>query len=88
MLAVVTDEAMFTHAGRNINTFNEGSESPSNMSWQSATWRWGRMYSGIRQANVALANLPEATFDDQGIKDKLLGEAHFLRAYYYHQLMR
>ena len=37
MLAVVTDEAMFTHAGRNINTFNEGSESPSNMSWQSAT---------------------------------------------------
>ncbi len=88
MLAVVTDEAMFTHAGRNINTFNEGSESPSNMSWQSATWRWGRMYSGIRQANVALANLPEATFDDQVTKDKLLGEAHFLRAYYYHQLMR
>ena len=88
MLAVVTDEAMFTHAGRNINTFNEGSESPSNMSWQSSTWRWSSMYSAIRQANVAIANLPEATFDDQETKDKLMGEAHFLRAYYYHQLMR
>ena len=25
-LAAYTDEAMFTHAGRNINTWNEGSE--------------------------------------------------------------
>ncbi len=30
-LAAYTDEAMFTHAGRNINTFTEGSESPSNL---------------------------------------------------------
>ena len=27
-LAAYTDEAMFTHAGRNINPFTEGSESP------------------------------------------------------------
>ncbi|HYC87319.1 MAG TPA: RagB/SusD family nutrient uptake outer membrane protein, partial [Chryseosolibacter sp.] len=33
MLAAYTDEAMFTHAGRNINTFTEGSESPSNIAW-------------------------------------------------------
>jgi len=34
-LAAYTDEAMFTHAGRNINTFTEGSESPSNVAWKS-----------------------------------------------------
>ena len=88
MQAVITDEAFFTHAGRNINTFNEGSESPSNIAWTSSTYAWSNMYSAIRQANVALANLPEATFDDQNLKDKLMGEAHFLRAYYYHQLLR
>lgn len=88
MLAVYTDEAMFTHAGRNINTFNEGSESPSSLSWKSSTYEWGTMYSAIRQANVAIQNIPEATFDDQDLKDKLMGEAYFLRAYYYHQLMR
>lgn len=87
-LAAYTDEAMFTHAGRNINTFNEGSESPSNLAWTSATYRWGNMYSAIRQANVAIANLPESTFDDEAFKDQLLGESLFLRAYYYHQLMR
>ena len=31
MLSAITDEAMFTHAGRNINTFTEGSETPSNL---------------------------------------------------------
>ena len=88
MQAVITDEAYFTHAGRNINTFNEGSEQPGNLAWTSSTYRWSNMYSAIRQANVALAELPEATFEDQGTKDKLIGEAHFLRGYFYHQLMR
>ncbi|MDA7711009.1 RagB/SusD family nutrient uptake outer membrane protein [Flavobacteriaceae bacterium] len=88
MLAVYTDEAMFTHAGRNINTFNEGSETPSNLAWTSGTYEWGTMYSAIRQANVALQSIPEATFEDQALKDQLMGEAHFLRAYYYQQLAR
>lgn len=87
-LASYTDEAMFTHAGRNINTFTEGSETPSNMAWQSDTYEWGRMYLAIRQANTALENLPTATFEDQALKDKLTGEAHFLRGFYYHQLLR
>ncbi|MFN3852569.1 MAG: RagB/SusD family nutrient uptake outer membrane protein [Spirosomataceae bacterium] len=87
-LASLTDEAMFTHAGRNINTFTEGSETPGNLGWQSPTYEWGRMYLAIRQANVAIENLPKATFDNQPLKDQLLGEAHFMRAYYYHQLLR
>lgn len=87
-LAAYTDEAMFTHAGRNINTFTEGSESPGNLAWKSATYEWGNMYLAIRQANVAIENLPKATFTDNSLRDRLLGEAHFLRAYYYQQLVR
>ncbi len=87
-LAALTDEAMFTHAGRNINTFNEGSETPSNLAWVSPTYDWNRMYLAIRQANIALENLPTATFADGVLKERLTGEAHFLRAYYYQQLLR
>jgi starch-binding outer membrane protein, SusD/RagB family len=87
-LAAYTDEAMFTHSGRNINTFTEGTESANNVAWQSATYEWGNMYLAIRQANVALENLPTSTFTDQSLKDKLMGEAYFLRAYYYQQLLR
>lgn len=87
-LASITDEAMFTHAGRNINTFTEGTEDPTNTAWMSSTYEWGQMYLAIRQANVAIERLPTSTFEDTGLRDRLLGEAHFLRAYYYHQLAR
>ncbi len=87
-LSSISDEAMFTHAGRNINTFTEGSETPGSLAWTSATYEWNQMYLAIRQANVAIENLPQATFEDAELRDRLLGESHFLRAYYYHQLMR
>jgi starch-binding outer membrane protein, SusD/RagB family len=87
MLAAYTDEAMFTHAGRSINTFTEGTESPSNLAWTSDTYKWEVMFVAVRSANTAIANLPTATFTDVD-KDMLLGEAYFLRAYYYHQLLR
>ncbi|MCU0386015.1 MAG: RagB/SusD family nutrient uptake outer membrane protein, partial [Flavihumibacter sp.] len=88
MLAAYTDEAMFTHAGRNINTFTEGAETPSNPAWFSGTYSWNTMYEAIRDANIAINRLPGASFDDQPLKDRLLGEAYFLRGYYYQQLMR
>ncbi len=87
-LAAITDEAMFTHSGRNIDPFMEGTETPSNVAWISETYGWDNMFSAIRKANIALEQLPTATFDDAERKERLLGEAHFLRAYYYHQLLR
>src|SRR5690606_37514521 len=87
-LASYTDEAMFTHAGRNIQTFTEGSETPSNIGWVSDTYNWDRMYLAIRQTNVAIDRLPTSTFPNDDLRDRLLGEAHFLRGYYYQQLLR
>lgn len=87
-LASITDEAMFTHAGRNIDPFTEGSESPGSLAWMSPTYEWGNMYLAIRQANTAIDRLPGSTFDNDELRDRLLGESHFLRAYYYQQLVR
>lgn len=88
MLASLTDEAVFTHTGRNINTVNEGSLSPSNLGWVDDTYGWSAMYSRIRATNIAIQNLPTATFTDETLKSRLQGEAYFMRAYYYQQLLR
>lgn len=94
MLACLSDEAVFTHAGRGINTINEGTLNPSNAGWVNVNYRWGKdgsnndMYAKIRQANLALENLRTATFDNKSLNDRLQGEAHFLRAFFYHQLIR
>ncbi len=88
MLASITDEALFTHAGRNINTINQGSLNPSNPGWVNRHTDWLQLYNYIRTANIAIENIPKATFDNQSLKDRLKGEAHFLRGYFYHQLLR
>jgi hypothetical protein len=88
MMASVSDEAIFTHAGRGISTINEGILNESNLGWQSANFEWQNMYNRIRPTNIALENLPGAAFDDKALKEQLQGEARFLRAYYYQQLLR
>jgi len=87
-LSALSDEAVFVHPGRGINTVNEGTLGPTNLGWVSNTYEWGAMYSRIRGANVSLENLKTATFTDTVLNNRLKGEAHFLRAYYYHQLVR
>lgn len=88
MLASLTDEATFTHTGRNINTVVEASSSATNPGWVNGTYEWESMYNWIRPCNVALKQLETATFDNAALKDRLKGESLFLRAYYYQQLMR
>ncbi len=51
---------------------------------------WRTYYFGIEAANVAIAGIPQIT-DPDLTEDKaamLLGEAHFLRAYFYFQLVQ
>lgn len=56
-LASLSDEAVFVHPGRGINTVNEGTLSPSNLGWTSGTYEWTSMYNWIRATNVSLENL-------------------------------
>lgn len=87
-LASITDEAMFTHAGRGINVITEGTLNETSIGNTRVTPQWDELFLAIRQANIAIQELPESTFDDQDLKDRLLGESHFLRAYYHSQLVR
>lgn len=48
---------------------------------------WQQSYKGIANANVAIAKIPGINMDEN-LKKKLLGEAMFLRAYYYYNLVR
>ncbi|QMU27550.1 RagB/SusD family nutrient uptake outer membrane protein [Adhaeribacter radiodurans] len=48
---------------------------------------WTSSFRGIANANLAIKNIPNITMDEAQ-KAKLLGEARFLRAYYYFNLVR
>jgi hypothetical protein len=89
MLASLTDEAIFTHPNRGITTVTEARVNSAEQGWVNGTYSWGNMYSYIRRTNIAIENLSDPKFpNDGGIVDRLLGEAKFMRAYYYHQLAR
>ncbi|TYP97235.1 putative outer membrane starch-binding protein [Sphingobacterium allocomposti] len=87
-LASMTDEALFTHPGRGINTVNEGRANAADQGYIMDTYQYGNMYTRIRAANTAIMNLQNPQFDNPTKASQLLGEAYFLRAYYYHQLVR
>ncbi|MBD2753553.1 RagB/SusD family nutrient uptake outer membrane protein [Spirosoma validum] len=48
---------------------------------------WVSSYKGIGNANLAIARIPGINMDETA-KKKALGEARFLRAYYYYNLVR
>jgi hypothetical protein len=88
-LASLTDETIFTHPGRNITTITEARSNPADPGWINETIDWNQMYLRIRAANLAIQNLTTPKFaNTNGMADRLMGEAKFMRAYYYHQLVR
>lgn len=48
---------------------------------------WLQCYSGIARANTAISNIPGIEMDEQ-VRARLVGEAKFLRALYYFNLVR
>lgn len=64
----------------NVVNLRQNSASPLLQQW------FGSCYQGIEAANLAIANIPEVAMADVE-RNKLLGEAKFLRAYYYYTLV-
>src|SRR5690606_524534 len=56
---------------------------PSNAAFYSTSW--GIFYKGIYRANTVLKNVPGITMNE-AVKNRILGEAHFLRGYFYFKL--
>jgi hypothetical protein len=61
------------------------------LSWSTAngsfSGTWSGYYSGIYRANQAITNIPPIDMDPE-LKDRLVAENRFLRAYYYFFLVR
>src|SRR6266567_474977 len=90
MLASMTDETHFIH---NYNTevvvqsLITSSARGALDDGRYGHFNWGPSYARIRQTNIFLSHIDAATFD-AAWKQRMKGEAYFLRAYFYHNLMR
>ena len=49
---------------------------------------WNGLFAAIRAANTVLVNAAETDLPQRAEQDRLVGEAHFIRAYCYHHLIR
>jgi len=54
--------------------------------WEGNGWTYRDCYEAIFRANQVLHYVPEIPFSDQGNKDRILGQAYFLRGLYYYNL--
>src|SRR5437763_10422650 len=90
MLSSLTDETHFIH-GYGTDKIGQAVITPSDRGClddgRLAHYNWGSTYPRIRQANIFLSHVEAAAFDPV-LKQRMKGEAFFLRAYFYHNLMR
>lgn len=92
MFSSVADETHFTH-GYGVPTIVESNVSPSDRGSFATRgdfnhWDWPNLYFRIQQVNVLLDEIQESAIEDQAVLDSYVGQAHFLRAYFYHNLVR
>lgn len=67
------------------NSFNTGQLLASNAAIKGL---WSDYYKGIYLANTVIDNISKSTSVSEGKKNQVLGEAHYLRAYFYFQLVQ
>ena len=89
---VVSDDAL--KGGQSTNDMSDVYDMEN---WKTATNNtllhdfYKAQYQGIARCNMALENIPNMDLDSvmtQSVKNRLIGEAKFLRAYYYFRLVR
>src|SRR5665213_724883 len=65
----------------NVGKFQLGTADPSGYGWS-----FDEFYQGILRCNQVLQNVPSINMD-AGLKNRILGQAYFLRGLYYFQLV-
>jgi len=76
-----SDQGLSTYL---YNEFKRGIVTSTN---QSLNNLWKELYLGIRDANNVIANVPSIVMDEE-LKNRIIGEAKFLRALHYFNLVR
>jgi hypothetical protein len=91
MLGSLADESQFIHnygsaqvVQSNLTSADVGSFSRGDFE----EFNWNVLYARIRQINLFLENIEEVPFVDEAWRSRLIGEVHFLNAYFYHNLVR
>src|SRR6059058_3482739 len=90
MLASLADETQFIHVyatDKIVQAVITSSDRGALDDGRFAHFNWGPNYSRIRQTNIFLSHI-DATPFDSALKQRMKGEAFFLRAYFYHNRMR
>lgn len=93
------DEAMNIHGHDGLVVVQSTLTPTDRGIWDAPGWRpatnppyeqyhWQSVYSRIRNINIFLENVQAGDALPSGEKEVLLGEARFLRGYYYHNLMK
>lgn len=86
----MTDDAYFTH-NYGMKAVNETAVSESDVQWYdngNCPFRWKDIYRGIYNANKILENIDNVPASQGYDLDIMKGEAYFLRAYLYTELVR
>lgn len=84
MLDALSDDGDVTFTWSESQSFNLGSFSPSATP---LTSQWANLYYLVRSANLAISKM-DGVAGDAEVKNRLKGEAYFLRAYLHHELLR
>ncbi|MGC1244014.1 MAG: RagB/SusD family nutrient uptake outer membrane protein [Chryseosolibacter sp.] len=91
MLGSLADESHFIHnygsaqvVQSNLTPGDLGSFSRGDFD----EFNWIQLYRRIRQINIFKENIDKVPFTDAKWKDRMIGEVHFLNAYFYHNLVR
>lgn len=87
----LTDDAYFTHNYGQKDVVESASISGSNLQWfgrDENPFKWEKRYKGIRYANVIINNIDNVPYKEGYDLDKMKGEAYYMRAHMYHELVR
>ncbi|SFU60554.1 Starch-binding associating with outer membrane [Pustulibacterium marinum] len=66
----------------NVGRFNSSVSNAAIYGWAFETY-----YQGVYRCNQVLANVPNIEFEDTALKDRILGQAYFLRGLYFFHLV-
>lgn len=89
-MCMICDEAMRT-SDRGASNVTKSLVSPSDYSIFDTQplhqrMRWSNIYKQVRACNLFLEQVEMHSYEDKDLQQRLTGEVHFLRAYYYHIL--
>lgn len=95
----VTDEAFNTHGHPGTENIQSTLTPGDRGIWDAPGWRppdnppyqgynWNSVYSSIRDLNLFIQNVQGSNQMPSSTRDELLGEAYFLKGFFFHNLMK